>query len=60
VIRSAEVANGMELAGRFVRWPCTLAGQAWEEIKGGHSVLFREDKGGHNTLLTRKSAMSPF
>jgi hypothetical protein len=28
--------------------------------KGGHSDLFREDKGGNSSLFGHKSAMSPF
>jgi hypothetical protein len=28
--------------------------------KGGRSALFRENKGGHNILFTRKSAIPPF
>jgi hypothetical protein len=28
--------------------------------KGGHSALFRGNKGDYRTLFTRKSAMSPF
>jgi hypothetical protein len=28
--------------------------------KGGHSALFRGNKGGHNTLFARKSAIPPF